>query len=200
MKLSPKRPGEDHPVREQFAWTYGHLAMAHMAVGKQAKKYHPGHYAVRTRFRRGYLDGTMTIETLYADERTKIAYGTTCCYCGGEEALTLDHVIPRLKGGADAADNIMYACKSCNSSKGAQDMVTWLTRTGRFPAILVFRRYLKLAARWCENAKMMDTPWMDVAGENLPFDQQSLRVKWPPPSELWLWPPPAVDRCSGLRG
>ena len=192
--MNAKRPGEEGSLREQFAWTYGHLAMAHAAIEEGATRYERRHYMIRTRFRSGYLSGKVTMKALLADEKVKIAYGTTCCYCGAKEKLTLDHVIPRLQGGPDAAENISYACQSCNSSKGAKDMVLWLTSKGRFPALLTFRRYLKLAAHRCESASLMAIPWADVPETSLPFDKRSLRVKWPPPRMLDLWPDPAPAR------
>ncbi len=145
---------------------------------------------IRGRFRNGYLSGKMKMRPLHDDEKTKIAHATTCCYCGRASKLSLDHLIPQLKGGADAADNITYACRSCNSSKGPKDMVLWLVSKHRFPAILVLRRYLKLAARRCEDADLMDTPWADLPDASLPFDKQSLRVNWPELSAHRLWPDP----------
>ncbi|NJR70730.1 MAG: HNH endonuclease [Synechococcales cyanobacterium CRU_2_2] len=43
----------------------------------------------------------------------------TCQYCGytGDE-LTLDHVIPRSRGGSDKWDNMITACVRCNVKKG----------------------------------------------------------------------------------
>jgi 5-methylcytosine-specific restriction endonuclease McrA len=45
--------------------------------------------------------------------------GHTCQYCGyaGDE-LTLDHVIPRSRGGGDSWENIVTACVRCNVKKG----------------------------------------------------------------------------------
>ena len=42
-----------------------------------------------------------------------------CVYCGcdNRKTLTLDHVIPQSKGGKDAWDNLVTACKRCNSEK-----------------------------------------------------------------------------------
>jgi 5-methylcytosine-specific restriction endonuclease McrA len=42
----------------------------------------------------------------------------TCQYCGNTKHLTLDHVIPRSKGGTHTWDNVLTACEKCNSCKG----------------------------------------------------------------------------------
>ena len=184
------RPDDHSSLREHFAWTYGNLAMVHAAVEDGKTRYESLHYIIRARFRSGYLSGKITMSPLHEDEKTKIAHATTCCYCGCKAKLTLDHLIPQLKGGPDAADNITYACRSCNSSKGPKDMVLWLVSKGRFPAVLVFRRYLKLAARWCEDANLMGTLWAHASDLALPFDKRSLRVRWPALSVHRLWPDP----------
>jgi len=41
-----------------------------------------------------------------------------CQYCGTKRDLTIDHVIPRAKGGADTWTNLVTACKKCNAKKG----------------------------------------------------------------------------------
>jgi 5-methylcytosine-specific restriction endonuclease McrA len=43
-----------------------------------------------------------------------------CVYCGESRRplLTLDHVYPRSKGGADSWENLVTACKRCNGEKG----------------------------------------------------------------------------------
>jgi 5-methylcytosine-specific restriction endonuclease McrA len=40
----------------------------------------------------------------------------TCQYCGAA-AENLDHVVPRSRGGAHAWDNVVAACRRCNSRK-----------------------------------------------------------------------------------
>lgn len=45
----------------------------------------------------------------------------TCQYCGRESAgLTVDHVIPRSRGGSSHWDNIVAACAPCNRKKGSK--------------------------------------------------------------------------------
>lgn len=45
----------------------------------------------------------------------------TCQYCGirpPKEELTIDHVIPRSRGGRSVWENVVLACQGCNSRKG----------------------------------------------------------------------------------
>ena len=45
-----------------------------------------------------------------------------CQYCGTKENLTIDHVIPRSKGGKDTWDNLVACCTSCNVKKGSKSL------------------------------------------------------------------------------
>ena len=42
--------------------------------------------------------------------------GRRCAYCG-KRADTIDHVVPRSRGGAHTWDNCVAACRACNSRK-----------------------------------------------------------------------------------
>ncbi|MDE3077755.1 MAG: HNH endonuclease, partial [Chloroflexota bacterium] len=45
----------------------------------------------------------------------------TCQYCGQRSReLTVDHVLPKHRGGRHAWDNLVSACKSCNHHKGGR--------------------------------------------------------------------------------
>jgi HNH endonuclease len=44
--------------------------------------------------------------------------GGCCQYCGAREDLTLDHVMPKSRGGRTSWDNLATACRRCNSKKG----------------------------------------------------------------------------------
>lgn len=44
-----------------------------------------------------------------------------CSYCGNkvdESNSSLDHVIPKSKGGSNAKENLVLSCVSCNQRKG----------------------------------------------------------------------------------
>jgi 5-methylcytosine-specific restriction endonuclease McrA len=41
-----------------------------------------------------------------------------CQYCGSKRQLTIDHVIPRSKGGKTSWTNLVTACNRCNVNKG----------------------------------------------------------------------------------
>src|SRR5207248_4021385 len=45
----------------------------------------------------------------------------TCQYCGTRSSdLTIDHVIPRSRGGQHSWENLVSACRSCNHRKGGK--------------------------------------------------------------------------------
>jgi len=54
------------------------------------------------------------------------ALGGSCAYCCGPGPLSIDHMIPVAAGGRDEMANYAPACKRCNSSKWATDIMTWL--------------------------------------------------------------------------
>lgn len=67
----------------------------------------------------------------------------TCQYCGVSKDLTLDHLIPRSKGGKSSWNNLVTACKRCNARKGdskpeENDMV--LSRLPFKPSYIMFIR------------------------------------------------------------
>ena len=42
----------------------------------------------------------------------------TCMYCGKKNDLTIDHVLPKSRGGKDVWENLTTACEKCNVKKG----------------------------------------------------------------------------------
>lgn len=52
-------------------------------------------------------------------------YHLSCAYCGCGGDLTMDHVVPLIRGGRHSVGNIIPACRSCNSSKGRKFIIEW---------------------------------------------------------------------------
>lgn len=187
-----RRRGEarDLPtLRSRLAWAYANLARAHRAVEDGATRYGTLHHVIRARLFAGLRDGTMAMGSLYDDERVKLTAPPGCVYCGADGPLSLDHLIPRLRGGADAADNLVPACRSCNSAKGARDMLVWLAAGGRFPGLMLLRRHLKLAARAGEAVGALDLAMADPRVAGLPFDAAALPTAFPQPAGLSMHRP-----------
>ena len=186
-------------VREQIARCYANLAMAHAALERGAGRYGRTDYMIRARLQRGLLDGTMRMRSLYFDERIKLTAPQACCYCGDTKRLCMDHLIPKIRGGPDGSDNLVWACRSCNSSKGGRDMLEWMQAKVWFPPVLLLRRYVKIVARYCEERGCLDRALgqLDDAA-SMPFDVRRLPVSFPALAELTLWVYPA-DSGEGGR-
>ena len=73
--------------------------------------------------------------------------GWRCVYCGSASGrLTLDHVIPRSRGGGSDWENVVTSCAPCNLRKGnrlLEEAAMQLARKPRPPAPVLF---IKLAA------------------------------------------------------
>jgi 5-methylcytosine-specific restriction endonuclease McrA len=67
--------------------------------------------------------------------------GYRCQYCGSTRHLTLDHVVPRSKGGTTSWENIVTSCAPCNVRKGAKlpaEVGMVLRRNPRPPSVADF--------------------------------------------------------------
>ncbi len=73
-----------------------------------------------------------------------------CQYCGKQtKDLTLDHVLPRHRGGAHEWDNVVAACKGCNHRKAGrtpQEAHMHLVRQPFRPAYSFFRTFFPYLA------------------------------------------------------
>ncbi len=80
-----------------------------------------------------------------------------CEFCGGTKELSFDHIIPHSRGGPDSAENLVLACRGCNSSKGDKGLYEWygLDRKDGLPRI-VAGKYLKLLYELHESKGTLD--------------------------------------------
>ncbi len=81
--------------------------------------------------------------------------GHTCQYCGtsGKE-LTIDHVLPRHRGGKHVWENVVSACRRCNHRKGGKSLemarMRLLSRPfqPRVSPYYVVHQYLNTCIEW----------------------------------------------------
>lgn len=81
----------------------------------------------------------------------------TCQYCGRESRnLTIDHVIPRHRGGPHSWENLVAACPSCNRLKGGKSLHEISMPLNRLPqepspsAVYRFSPHLENHQEWIQ--------------------------------------------------
>jgi 5-methylcytosine-specific restriction endonuclease McrA len=79
----------------------------------------------------------------------------TCQYCGKKaRGLTIDHVIPRHRGGEHTWSNLVTACPECNRKKGGRTLQEAKMTLLRIPyepvatAVYLYSSYLHLNQEW----------------------------------------------------
>lgn len=78
--------------------------------------------------------------------------GHRCAYCGGS-ATTVDHVMPRSRGGVDSWANLVGCCVRCNNVKGNRtpEEMGWTMRS---------RPYTPRGSAWVvKGAEQRDPAW-----------------------------------------
>jgi len=170
---------ERRTVKERLYWCYANLAMAHSAVKRSpdSKRYSRVHYMIRAKLYKGLVSGTMSIRSLFDDEREKIKDSVSCSFCGSSSDLSVDHLVSRFNGGSDSGDNLIATCRICNSSKGKKDLLEWYEGKEEFPPLMTFRRYLKLCHTFASERGILE---MEIEG--IDFTSIPFRI------DLWLDP------------
>jgi len=71
--------------------------------------------------------------------------GYRCQYCGTRKGpLTIDHVVPKTRGGVDSWENLVSACVKCNNKKGDKmpdEAGMVLLKKPKRPSYLFFMQY-----------------------------------------------------------
>lgn len=62
---------------------------------------------------------------LVTSKELKSLYKSNCFYCGSNEKIEIDHIIPISRGGSHSIGNLVPACLSCNRSKNNKLLVEW---------------------------------------------------------------------------
>jgi hypothetical protein len=59
------------------------------------------------------------------------AWDCKCGYCG-EEATSLDHIVPKFRSGSSNRNNLIPACRRCNTNKASNQMEEWYEQQSFF--------------------------------------------------------------------
>ena len=92
---------------------------------KKWRERNPDKVKVNHTKRRALLNNSMSTLNAHEWKEIKKSYGNQCVYCG-VKATTLDHIVPISKGGDNTRDNIVPACRSCNSSKQEKSLLVFM--------------------------------------------------------------------------
>lgn len=72
-----------------------------------------------------------------------------CVYCGAEDDMTVDHLVPRRYGGSDQPRNLVPACRSCNSRKHTLPAALVGARPSEVAAWLISKGWVQIEKnRW----------------------------------------------------
>ena len=173
-------------VKDKIYISYANLAMAHSAVTKKQDEYEKLNLIIRAKLLKGLQSGNMNMRTIFDDEKVKLQTGQICNYCGSNEKLALDHIFPQKYGGKDDAENLIFACKTCNSSKGKKDLMEWMIFRNEFLPLMIIRRYLKLVYKYSNENNLLDKTVSELEKLELPFKIQYLPTEFPKPKILKL--------------
>jgi CRISPR/Cas system Type II protein with McrA/HNH and RuvC-like nuclease domain len=63
------------------------------------------------------------------------AWDWKCAYCDKElnkDTATIDHILPKFKGGHNVKSNMICSCSKCNRLKGSNHLEDWYNPTYKF--------------------------------------------------------------------
>jgi len=59
------------------------------------------------------------------------AWDCKCGYCG-DDATSLDHIVPRFRSGSSNRNNLIPACRRCNTNKASTKIEDWYNQQDFF--------------------------------------------------------------------
>lgn len=131
-------PSAVRTIRDLLYWQYAKIISESAGAGKRRYAF------VMDRFKKlrsGEIEWSGSIRE-YIREREM---PDQCIYCGSTKDLCYDHLISRNRDGPDIPDNVVMACRRCNSSKGDKGVYEWFKLDRRYEVPRVIEgKYLKL--------------------------------------------------------
>ena len=105
-------PAAVKTVKDLIYWQYAKIIADSAGIGKKDYGF------VMNKFKQ-LREGSISWNEIreYVKERET---GDRCGFCGATANLTLEHLLPQKYHGPNVEKNLVWICKSCNSSKGAK--------------------------------------------------------------------------------
>ena len=125
-------------IRDLIFWQYAKIISESAGTGKANYGF------IMDRFKKlssGEINWSTSIRE-YVRERED---PERCVYCSSGVSLSLEHILPKSRGGPDDPSNAIWICRKCNSSKGNRRLYEWygLDSRNSIPRIAE-GKYLKL--------------------------------------------------------
>lgn len=163
-------------VRDLILWQYAKIIADSAGVGKKNWGF------VMDRFKKLQQGEIFWNEIReYVKEREN---RDECIFCGGRASLTIDHLFPRSLGGPEDEKNVIWICKSCNSSKGARRLYELLAinkglEAAKYDAPRIAEgKYLKLLYEVFKEKGVLDSTMSDMKAQVCPkCDMRALCAK-----------------------
>lgn len=167
-------------VRDVIFFQYAKLIVRSslgFADGAEAKKKSYG--LIKTKFRE-LKDGVISWSDILREDKQLLESEKVCAYCGAGENLQWEHIVPKSLavnercgkcGTIQGIHNFVWACRSCNSSKGAMGLYAFYQKKDPdnpkffdyLPA-LAEKKYLKTIYQCHECAGTLDHADLDGDG------------------------------------
>ncbi len=112
-------PSAVKTVRDQIFWQYAKLISKSAGFGINNRGFQMSRFI-------GLRDGKITWSSTIREWLREHEKPDEGIYCGSKSDLTIEHVLPRSRGGPDITDNVIRACKKCNSGKGGKRLYEWI--------------------------------------------------------------------------
>lgn len=103
------------------------------------------------------------------------SWGWTCAYCGKqltESTATIDHIIPKHKGGQNIRSNLACCCSTCNRNKASQLVHIWFNPNQPF---YCEKRFDKLKMWMDQKPHLIRLPTAEPA---IPYVSNDFYIGW----------------------
>lgn len=171
-------PSAVKTLEDLIYWQYSKIISESAGFGKSNYRFIMDRFM---KLRSGEIEWSSSIRE-WIHERENL---DQCIYCGREDELTIEHMIPLSRGGSDHPDNAVMICSGCNSAKGDKRLYEFfgLKNRNKIPRIAE-GKYLKLIHDELHQRNLLQ---MDRSNLSQLCKECDLEEKCPVPEDLTVY-------------